>query len=95
MEVQSSGIIIIADSMEEVVYENEELKLVTPTFISTIGGEDAIQYINEKLPGAIIVGSIIAAQAYPKKIVAMIPHPDFVRVPPAEKKMLTNRFTIY
>ena len=95
VEVQPSDIIINADVVDESVYENEELKLVTPTFLPTTGGKQDIELINKELPGALIIGSIIAAQAYPKQVVAMVPHPDFVRVPPAEKKMLTNRFTIY
>lgn len=40
-----------------------------------------------------LVGSIIAADTYPD-IVGMCPHPDFKRVPPAEKRMDPERFNI-
>ena len=43
----------------------------------------------------IIVGSIIAAQAYPGQVVAMVPCKGFERVPPAEKRMRWNKFTIF
>lgn len=43
----------------------------------------------------VIIGSIIAAQAYPGLVVAMIPAPGFERVPPAEKKMRSDKFTVF
>lgn len=95
IEVQPSGILINATSVETVVHENEQLKLVTPEFVGTEEGQKAINKINTELPGALIIGSIIAAQAYPKQVVAMVPHPEFIRVPPQEKRMLTDKFTIY
>jgi len=43
----------------------------------------------------VIVGSIIAAQAYPGLVVAMVPAPGFERVPPAEKRMRADKFTTF
>lgn len=43
----------------------------------------------------IVVGSIIAAQAYPGDVCAMIPAEGFERVPPEQKKMRPDKFTIY
>lgn len=53
--------------------------------------------------GAVIVGSIIAAQAYPWSrpgnfglyVCAMTPAPGYERVPPAEKRMRPDKFTVY
>jgi hypothetical protein len=42
-----------------------------------------------------IVGSIIAAQAYPGSIKAMIPCEGYERVPPTEKRMRPDKFTVY
>lgn len=42
-----------------------------------------------------IVGSIIAAQAYPGEVVAMTPAPGYERVAPAEKRMNPHKFTIF
>lgn len=43
----------------------------------------------------LIVGSIIAAQAYPGLVVAMTPAPGCERVAPAEKRMSVSKFTTY
>ena len=43
----------------------------------------------------VIIGSIIAAQAYPGKVVAMIPCVGFERVAPAEKRMRPDKFTVF
>lgn len=42
-----------------------------------------------------VVGSIIAAQAYPGRVVAMTPVPGFERVPLAEKRMRCDKFTTF
>lgn len=42
-----------------------------------------------------VVGSIIAAQAYPGRVVAMTPVPGFERVSPAEKRMRCDKFTAF
>lgn len=43
----------------------------------------------------IVVGSIIAAQAYPGNVVAMIPAMGYERVPPTEKRMRPDKFTVF
>ena len=43
----------------------------------------------------LIVGSIIAAQAYPGMVVAMTPAPGYERVAPDEKRMSVDKFTTY
>jgi len=43
----------------------------------------------------IVLGSIIAAQAYPGRVLAMVPVPGFERVPPAEKRMRADKFTVF
>ena len=43
----------------------------------------------------VILGSIIAAQAYPGDVVAMVPVPGYERVAPAEKRMRCDRFTVF
>jgi hypothetical protein len=45
--------------------------------------------------GAIVVGSIIAAQAFPGVVVAMTPAPGFERVPPDQKRMNPDKFTVF
>lgn len=43
----------------------------------------------------IVVGSIIAAQAYPGEVVAMVPAPGYERVPPEQKRMRMDKFTVF
>ena len=51
--------------------------------------------IEKAYPGAFIIGSIIAAQAFPGRVLAMVPAPGFERVPPAEKRMRADKFSIF
>ena len=69
--------------------------LVRTEFVSDEIGEAIIAAIQEALPGAFIIGSMIAAQAYPGKVLGMVPAPGFERVPPAEKRMSIEEFTTF
>lgn len=72
----------------------ENVWLVKTEFVGDDAGREVIARAREA--GAeIIVGSIIAAQAYPGDVVAMVPAPGFERVPPAEKRMLPGKFTVF
>lgn len=51
--------------------------------------------LNETSPKLIILGSVIAAQAYPEEVFGMVPVPGYERVAPAEKRMRCDKFTMY
>jgi hypothetical protein len=51
--------------------------------------------LEQSAPKLIIVGSIIAAEAYPGEVVAMCPVPGYERVAPSEKRMRCDKFTIF
>ncbi len=70
-------------------YEN--IWVVRTKFQPNKAGWDTIENSNAD----VIIGSIIAAQAYPGKIFAMIPCKGFERVPPAEKRMRPDKFTTF
>lgn len=67
------------------------------------GGSEGMQIIDaiqgtpmpEGARRRLIVGSIIAAQAYPGLVVAMTPAPGYERVAPADKRMSVKKFTTY
>lgn len=96
--VPKSGVILNAKPEEIQVSDD----LVETRFVGTDEGRALIDEIkathaaseDAELPLR-IVGSIIAAQAYPGKVVAMTPAPGFERVAPAEKRMNPRKFTIY
>lgn len=74
---------------------------VETVFAGTVEGTEIIR----KIEGAyqevqcagrlVIVGSIIAAQAYPGKVVGLCPVPGYERVAPAEKRMRCDKFTVF
>ena len=74
--------------------------LVKTTFSGSSDGMQIIDAIRgtpmpEGARRRLIVGSIIAAQAYPGLVVAMTPAPGYERVAPAEKRMSVKKFTTY
>lgn len=74
---------------------------VKTVFISTEEGKAIISNIKKAFKSQIgtgtlvIVGSMIAAQAYPEDVVAMTPVPGYERVKPAEKRMRCDKFTTF
>lgn len=69
--------------------------LVRTAFVPNDEAVAALDSLEAAHPGAIIVGSIIAAQAFPGRVLAMVPAPGFERVPPAEKRMRLDKFTTF
>lgn len=73
---------------------------VRTSFIGTDEGRTLINTIKKWAEGEsanrlVIVGSIIAAQAYPGEVCGLCPVPGFERVAPNEKRMRCDKFTIY
>lgn len=67
--------------------------IVDTAFESNAQGDNIVQQIKDVLGDDImIVGSMIAANAYPD-VVGMCPAPGFERVPPANKLMSCEKFT--
>lgn len=71
------------------------MKFVRTRFVADEESTRALDEIEKAYPGAFIIGSIIAAQAFPGRVLAMIPVPGFERVPPAEKRMRADKFTVF
>lgn len=90
-----SGHVINAQAQEVTVIEDNGVEYVTTQFVRNEEGENLIKKIKEVYPDAIIIGSIIAAQAYPRKVVALTPCKGYERVAPSEKRMNLDKFTIF
>lgn len=76
--------------------------LVKSVFVATPEGEETINMFESifeqefpKERRLIIIGSIIAAQAYQGRVFGMTPVPGFERVPPAEKRMRNDKFVTF
>lgn len=74
---------------------------VKTVFVPTEEGKEIISEIKKTFKSQIgtgtlvIVGSMIAAQAYPEDVVAMTPVPGYERVKPADKRMRCDKFTTF
>ena len=95
----SKGALLNAEVVEEPVFDD----LVTTTFKPSSDGWGIIATIEHVCLGdpelrgknLRIVGSIIAAQAYPGRCVGLVPCPGYERVAPSEKRMRLDKFNIY
>lgn len=95
-EVAPSGVVLSATPADtEVGVHPSGAQLVKVRFV---GGDEAnsqLSLLEAANPGALIVGSMIAAQGFPGRVVAVIAAPGFERRPPAEKRMRADRFTVF
>lgn len=95
-EVPPCGIVISARAVETPAgIHLSGAELVRTGFVADAANESALAGLEAENPGAIIVGSIIAAQAFPGRVVAMVPAMGFERVPTSEKRMRDDKFTIF
>jgi len=61
-----------------------------------VGNDEARKIVADAMRQAdVVIGSIIAAQAYPGDVLAMVPAEGYERVPPTEKRMRPDKFTIF
>ncbi len=93
---KTSPWVVNAKAVEEQVGED----LVRTVFVGTPEGEAILDQIEqwareEGVENPRVIGSMVAAQAYPGRVLGMCPAPGFERVPTAEKRMTTQKFTVY
>lgn len=93
--VQPCGTVISAKVAEEPVATKDGVVFVTAKFSGDEEADKALQEVRANNPGAIVVGSIIAAQAFPGRVFALTPFPGFERVPVSERVMNANKFTTF
>lgn len=105
---QDSGRLISIDSNPEDVINatvSEDVAIidyehrttfVTSKFNGSEDGKETIERLHAEYGrDAVIIGSILAAQAYPGQVFGMTPVPGFERVAPAEKRMRIDKFVTY
>lgn len=97
-QVPQCGVLVNAKAVETQVND----LYVSTVFVGDEAGKQTIADIkrwfaeNSKTgERLVILGSIIAAQAYPGDVVAMVPVPGYERVAPPEKRMRCDRFTVF
>jgi hypothetical protein len=91
-----SDTIINATPVTRRVEEHPTYHIVELHFQPLPLGEQIIREIREETPDALIVGSIIAAQAYPGEVVASVPlQSQRYRKEYAQRLVRSDRFTTY
>lgn len=98
ISVPACGTILSATPQERSVPASiPGVDLVHAWFEGSPHGRDFLAQLEAKFHGepVIVIGSIIAAQAYPGQVMAMVPVPGFERVAPPDKRMRTDKFTIF
>jgi len=94
--VEPCGVLVNAKMVETAAgIHPSGAELVRTCIVPDPASEEALTKIEKENPGVIIIGSIIAAQAFPGRVLAMVPVPGYERVAPAEKRMRDDKFTTY
>lgn len=95
-ELPASGVVIDARFEEIVVgIHPSGAELVRARIVPTEISEKQLALLESEHTGEIIVGSLIAAQAFPGRIVALCATAGFERVPADQKRMRDDKFTIF
>lgn len=94
--VPSSGVVVSATPSEEAAGRHPSgAWLVRTVFRAGEADEAKLSALEAEHPGAVVLGSIIAAQAFPRRVLAMVPVLGYERVAPAEKRMRADKFTVF
>ena len=92
-------LLVNARVQEEIVSSEDGVDFVKSTFIpSEEGGKilDGIEaFARETGKRVVVIGSIIAAQAFPGRVFGMTPVPGYERVAPSEKRMSVTKFVTF
>jgi len=56
---------------------------------------DGLRFLQETSPDIIVIGSVIAAQAYPGMVKMLVPYYGYERAPHGLKRMRPDKFAIY
>jgi hypothetical protein len=92
--VAPSDGVLNALPVSEYIKRRKEYSIVRVVFTPLEAGLQMIEEIKRETPRALIVGSIIAAQAYPEEVVATIPYKPS-RVYKQQRLVKSNRFTSF
>lgn len=90
-----SGTKVSVLRQEPVDHEKDGTQFCKLQYVGTRGGDATIAEIKKQYPNAIIVGSLMAAQAYPGDVVALCPAEGYERVTASEKVYRLDKFIVY
>ncbi len=90
-----SGYTLKAETSSVLLREQNGIQFFATSFSQDANTVRDLITIRNQYPDAIIIGSIVAAQAYPENVVALITTPETCRAEPSKKRYYAYRFTIY
>lgn len=93
--VKPCGMVINAKIEEEFVKEDNGVEFVKSTFVSDAENMSKVEFMEKVCPNDIIVGSIIAAQAFPGRVFGMVAVTGYERVPADQKRMRDDKFVTF
>jgi hypothetical protein len=91
-EVEPSGKILNAVREEEITINKHGIELVE---VKTKATADGLRFLEAIPDDTIVIGSVIAARAYPGLVKMLVPCAGFERAPIESRRMLHNRFAIF
>ena len=92
---EGSGWLVNAKPMEKEVGKCGNATLLRTVFVGDAETEEVLRRLKTLESDLVIVGSIIAAQAYPGLVYGLVPAPGFERVEPSKKRMSMERFNTF
>ncbi len=95
VSLPTSGMLVNATPVTEAAGTRGGAKLIRTVFKADADTKRLLKAFSVAHPDVVIIGSLIAAQAYPGLVVAMVALPGYERVAPAEKRMDPHTFTTF
>ena len=93
--VPPSGATLKADASDETVGRVGDAEIVRVAFRRSAEGDAELAAIRAQHPDALIIGSMISAQAYGFPVVALVAAPGHERLPPNQRRYRADRFTAF
>jgi hypothetical protein len=93
--VPPSGATLKADADDEVVGRVGDADIVRVVFRRSAEGDAELAALLAQHPDALIIGSMISAQAFGYPVVALVAAPGRERLPPNQRRYLIDRFTAF
>jgi hypothetical protein len=92
VEIPPCGILIDAQVEHETVRERDGIAYLRTSYRPSQRGLELLASLERESPRVIIVGSVIAAQAYPGRVVSLVAVPGLERVPVDQKLCRSDAF---
>lgn len=100
VRVPVSGIVIYADKIVRSagsIYVDDTCvgNKIKQEYVGSEEGWDSISMIHNEHPGALIIGTTRAAEAYPGKVVVAVPLKGYDKSRPEDKRMNPREYMVY